>query len=82
MNKIFGLVILAASFQASGADRETITVSMFDQPLSEIVVAVNKVCSNSKLELDSFSHPDKKVSINFKNEDCAKVLELLSDFEG
>ncbi len=82
MKKFIGLALLAVSFQISAGERETITVTMFDKSFYDVVQAVNKVCSNSKLELDALSNPDKKISIDFKGEDCAKVIELLTDFNG
>jgi len=81
MKKLLLATLIASSFTASVfASSKTTTVIMDDKSLSEAVVVLNVLCESS-VDINEFKYPDKRISLNFDELECAEAIKLVESFD-
>lgn len=80
MKKIIAILVVLVGFTASVyAQSKKATVVITDTAMSDAVTVINILC-NSTLDINEFSNPDKKVSLNFNDVECTDIITIMKNY--
>ena len=80
MKKLLLALVVVSGFATSVyAQPEKATVVITDKPISDAVIVINILC-NSSIDINKFSAPNNKVSLNFNDVECSKIVSIIENY--